>query len=145
MEELQAFSVLESTEQHTSYIPHSKFEKFTIFCKKWWTFIFVIIFCGILLGFTVRTDSKLRSMKEESKGKLNQSYESVINKLTSEIQALNDKLTVVNNSQFSQISDVQKELEFYRRAASASNCKEFWFKDIIGQFDHSFRIVLPNS
>ena len=112
MADLEELSIFESVERHRDYIPRSKLEKFKIFCKLWGVVIFVIVCGTILIGITI-----------ETRGELNQYHKST-NDLKNELQVLNEKFTTLNES--------QNELEFYRKAASARNCKELYnhgFKD----------------
>ena len=133
MAELQEFSIFESMEKQKEYIPHCKFDKFKVFCKKWVIVIFMIVFGMILVGVISSQVDSLRLMQQETREKLNEVKilkdrftrlnESLMEELT---KNLNDNLKALNKSHNSDISKVEGELEFYRRAASARNCKELY-------------------
>ena len=75
MAELQQFANFESIEKQMEYIPHTKFDKFKMCCKKWTvTVIFTLGFGAILFAvISLQVDSKIRLMNQETREKLNAS------------------------------------------------------------------------
>ena len=126
----EEFSIFEPSENHRNYVPHSRFEKLKVFCKKSWASILIILVLSItLITVSLKHDAKLKSLNQENRGNVAESHDAVIDELRSEIMTLNQKMKQLNPEE--KESQRSNELEFYASAASARNCKEL--------FNHGFK------
>ena len=119
MAELQQFANFESIEKQMEYIPHTKFDKFKMCCKKRTvTVIFTLGFGAILFAvISLQVDSKLKLMKQETREKLNaarkdfnESLESKIETLSAAINIMKDQSTTLNESVIEELTKNLKTL-----------------------------------
>ena len=78
----EEFSIFEPSENHRNYVPHSRFEKLKVFCKKSWASILIILVLSItLITVSLKHDAKSKSLNQENRGNVAESHDAVIDEL----------------------------------------------------------------